>query len=204
MLKQVIKQYSVAFALGIGIIFFLLTFMMLTRIANWMFWLSVGVAAIAFLVVTFAGYIFANNIVDTYTFEVARNEPGIYRNLRIIQSKIGNIKDRAVVQTLSDICKNTPALLDRTKKNQPNDMLSAVTMINQWLETLTGTLDQYIDVQDNPNFHESPGVRLEKAKNAFIGVNAMFLNSIRLLEKGENVKFDVALKMMDASRYQIV
>lgn len=195
---------SVETSLAFGSLFFLITFVVCKYLANWDDLPAAGISATFFVLSSIGAFMIVNNIVDAYTMEIALKLQTVDERVDNVQAQIDKIDDSEFRILLRQICEHTNDLIMRTRENQPNSLSSVLTVLSNWLVTIDNGLKQYVDVQNNPVYHDNPIERLTKARQAFESFDSFLINSIRSLEKGDNVAFDVAVQMLDASRFSIV
>jgi hypothetical protein len=204
-LKQKIAQNAWLIALLAGAIVFGIAYNLLTGQAGWAWGAALLAAAILFVAVAAGVWLIANNVVDAYSLAAADDAQNVYRLIARIRQAQRQIQDRSLASALGDICKHTTDLVAYTRQKQPNNLLSCCTVLEKWLDMIVNTtLSQVLDLQAHPEYHKDSATSLAKAQQGFDGFNAFLLNSIKTITDGDNMEFENAAKMLDASRFIFV
>lgn len=202
-MKRIIAENAVVVALVAGAIMFLVANFAMSS-AGWQQPFGALGGAIAFLVTVIGAYAFTRNIVDAYTLQVAAKQEVVTGLLQEIESYFNRIQNKNAVDCLRRIDKHSFDLIDRTRQSQPNNLLSAVTVLENWLKLVRDLDKQYVDVEQHPEYQDNPETRLSNANAALESFDLFLLNSIKAIEKGDNVQFDIATKMLDSAKFHIV
>ncbi len=150
-------------------------------------------------------YIIANNVINAYTLETTEKERHIYQQLSKIRAQLPGIRDSEVTRLLEGVCEYTPELINRIRESQPKNLLSSLTVIEKWIDIAVDQgLSQYVDIQDNPSFVENPHEKLREGRDAFESLNTFLLNSIRTVKRGDVIAFNVAMDLLESTRFDIV
>jgi hypothetical protein len=203
-MKEYIAEHAVATALLAGVAVFLLANYVISGLAGWPPLVGAAGGAVAFVGTLIGVYVLTRNIVDAYTLQVAPKEEAVYGLLHEIEANLKQIQNRNTVAVLQRICKHSRDLVIRTRKSQPANLLSAVTVLENWLKMVRDLDQQYVDVQDHPEYQDNPEGRMTKANTALESFDLFLLNSIKTIEKGDQVQFDVATSMLDSTKFNIV
>ena len=203
-IKIILVQHSISLALGAGTLLFIGAFLLTSRYANWPILLAAGFATAAFVLGTAGVYVIANNIADAYALEVSIKGRALYDQISRVRDFVKQVRGRDIAENLNGICAHAADLVARTRKQQPDKLLSVTSGLLDWFQTLLTALDQYVDVQDHPGYHNEPAKKLAQGIQAFASFDKFLVNSIKTLEQGDNLDFEVAAKMLDATRFSII
>jgi hypothetical protein len=202
-MKQMIAEHAVAVALAAGAAVFVLANYMFGTVYNWPQPFGAVAGAIAFVITVMGVYGISRNIVDAYTLQVAAKQEVVMRLMREMESYFTRIQNKNAVDCLRRIDKHSFDLIQRTRQSQPNNLLSAVTVLENWLKVVCDLNEQYVDVEQHPEYQDNADARLAKANAALESFDLFLLNSIKAIEKGDNVQFDVATNMLDSAKFNI-
>jgi len=204
--KHFVGRNAVPITLIAAAIGFLSGYGVTTKLAGWTMMPALGVSVLMFIMVGGGVFAIATNIVSAYTLEAAMYEQqviGFINRMRSFSRSIKNVSFRKEVEHSGELILT---LIERTREGQPNNLYSCVLLLAKWLdETALKILPQYLDMQDHPEFQDNARDRMQKAEQAFETFNQGFLiANIKLIESGQNMAFDVAVQMMEASKHDRV
>jgi len=203
-MKRIIAEHAVFISLVAGAIMFIVANFVISGLAGWSPLIGVLGGAIAFVLTVIGMYAFARNIIDAYTLQIAAKQEVVMRLLQEVESYFKRIRNQDAVDCLRRIDKHSFDLIERTRESQPNNLLSAVTVLENWLKMVCDLDKQYVDVEQHPEYQDNPQARLTNANAALESFDLFLLNSIKAIEKGDNVQFDIATKMLDSAKFNIV
>lgn len=203
-MKQKIARHAVFVALFAGVIVFLAANFVITSLAAWPPLVGALGGAVAFVVTVVGAYAFVRNIVDAYTLQVAAKQEVVNGLLLQLEGYYKLIHSNMAVDKLRQIDIHAVDLIKRTGESQPNNLLSALTVLENWLRLVLTLNKQYVDVEQHPEYQDNPEARLTKADQALASFDLFLLNSIKTIEKGDSVQFDVATSMLDSTKFNIV
>ena len=169
--------------------------------------LAIAIAAVLFVIVTAAVWFVVDGRsskqaqLDAYQLEAEMKARAALAQVNAVKGYVGQIKNLQDAQLLRQTCDDAVQLFDRIRSGNPNSLESSATIMLEHLKALQGMLQQYVDIQDHPRFHDNPAEKLAQAQQSIAGFDQFLVNSIRLIEKGENVTFEVDLKQLDATRF---
>jgi hypothetical protein len=203
-MKRIIAEHAVFISLAFGAVLFLVAYFVISGLASWPPLVGALGAAIAFVITVIGTFAFTRNIVDAYTLQVAAKQQVVMGLLQKMESYYTRIKNKNAVDCLRRIDKHSFDLIERTRESQPNNLLSAITVLENWLKLVCDLNKQYVDVEQHPEYQDNPEARLTNANAALESFDLFLLNSIKAIEKGDNVQFDLATKMLDSAKFHIV
>lgn len=197
-IKAWISRYALPLAWTTGAIVFLLGFALASS-ANWSAVASFGVAVLLFIGGVAGVYIVASNIIDARTRDIVQNKQDIDRRLAIVTRQVESIHDADIVQRVMRISSHLEDLVALTEQSEPVAMATVVSTLNKWLEILERTVNQYVSMQDSPQYYEN-AARRQEAGEAFEAFDQFLLQSIRALKRGDEIDFDASLHMLESTR----
>src|SRR5262249_663330 len=126
------------------------------------------------------------------------------QRLKEIGSYKGKIKDQATAELVQQIGVDTRALFDRVRERSPNTMQSTVVIVSGHLDSIAAVARQYVDIQDNPRYHDNAEQLLRDGSAALKSFEEFLLNSIKLIERGDTLGYTTTLKQLEATRYAVI
>ena len=201
-----LTRYAIPIALLTGTGVFILAFLVL-RGTHLSPLVAIIIPAVLFVIVTAVVWFVVDGRtskqaqLDAYRLEAEAKAHAALAQVSTIRKFVGQIKSPQVAQLLTQTCDDAVQLFDRIRSGNPNSLTSSATIMLEHLKALQGMLQQYVDIQDHPRFHDNGAEKLAQAQQAIAGFDQFLVNSIRLIEKGENVTFEVDLKQLDATRF---
>jgi len=203
-MKRLIAEHAVFISLVAGAIIFLVAYLFISNLAGWGPLIGALGAAIAFVIAVIGTYAFTRNVVDAYTLQAAVKQAAVMQLLQEMESYYKRIQNKNALDCLRRIDRHSFDLIDRTRESQPNNLLSALTVLQNWLKLVCDLNKQYVDVEQHPEYQDNPEARLANANAALESFDLFLLNSIKAIEKGDSVQFDIATRMLDSAKFHIV
>lgn len=202
-LKSKIASFAWLIAIVVGAVVFVIAYNIVRGTGrDWP--LSLGIAAVLFLVSAIASWLLASNVVDAYTLDAADIRTQVFATLRSIRTEVRKVKHQPTVLLVQKLCSDCEALIERTRVKQPNNYLSTVQILEKLLpKVLDPGLSEYLDAQDNPQFNDNPDGEMRSARSAFTTFDDFLIRSIKTIEKGHNVDFDVAMSILESTKHNL-
>ena len=200
-------RFAIPLALvGGAIVFFVLLNQLLNQ-AYWPFLPAVVVSLVVCLIAA-AGLWFVLDSrpgsqveIDAYSVQAETELFGIRRQADRITDYARRIEKTDTAQLLRQTHDDLIVLLDTLEKKNPNARLSAATVLNGHMENLLRVLDQYVDIEQRPRFFDNPDGKKQQAEEGIKSFDTFLINSVKLLEQGDNIGFEAALKMLQPMQY---
>jgi hypothetical protein len=63
-------------------------------------------------------------------------------------------------------------------------------------------VEKYIDIEGYARYYENPSQKLQEIQEGFQSFDGYLVNSIKLINQGQNLILDVDLKMLEAAQYR--
>lgn len=139
---------------------------------------------------------------DTYTPGAARRKNEVLDQVRAIEGYESDIQDSNVRRLLTSICDNVRTLLERVEESSPTTLLSIAGNLKANLANLEAVIKQYIDIEQNPKYHDEPVRQLHEYQGALRSLDEQLLSHIRKVESGETLEVGIAAKMLQAAQYK--
>jgi len=103
---------------------------------------------------------------------------------------------------LNEMCNDTEELLRRIQKHHSSDLLSSATTLDGYITRMLPLVEKYVDIEDYARYYEDPYQKLQEIQEGFQSFDGYLVNSIKLINQGQNLVLDVDLKMLEAARYR--
>jgi predicted PurR-regulated permease PerM len=200
-------QRAITIALGVGAAAFIAALFLLQAIANWSVLAALIGAIVAFILAAAGAWLIADSRgtqqlqLDAYAVETQQKMQEALAKLAALRAYIPQIHDQETAHLLGQVCDDVEKLFERIRTNNANSLLSSAVIMSGHLTSLQWVFDQYIDIQQNPRYFDNPAEKFQKGGEALRSFDQYVMNSIRLLETGQNAQFEVAIKQLEASQY---
>jgi hypothetical protein len=201
-----LSRYAIPIALGAGAVVFLLAFLLLSQ-AGWSPLIVLIASAIFFILASLGSWLVIDSRsarqiqLEAYALEAEQMVRQARQKIGHIRQYASQIRDARTARTVQQITSDVEQLLARIRENNPNTLQSSVTVLLGHLENLTLLLDKYIDIQNHPRYYEDAQLKLQEGQTAVLGFEEFVVSSIQLVERGETLGYDVARKMLEATKF---
>ena len=138
---------------------------------------------------------------EAYALETQQKMREALTKLAALRAYIPQINDQETARLLGQVCDDVEKLFERIRTNNANSLQSSAVIMSGHLTSLQWVFEQYVDVQQYPRYFDNPDEALRKGAQALRSFDQYVVNSIRLLETGQNAQFEVAIKQLEASQY---
>ncbi|HSX00744.1 MAG TPA: hypothetical protein VLF67_00755 [Candidatus Saccharimonas sp.] len=125
----------------------------------------------------------------------------MHDELRDILALREHIADRSLRDLITQMVKDTQEVFTRLGVNSPSEVSTATVTFETHLQNVRDVLKQYIDVQNNPRYYESPSRALADGREAIEGFAEYVLASARRAGRSQLTMFNVNTKILSAQRY---
>ncbi|MBA3945092.1 MAG: hypothetical protein H0X37_11085 [Herpetosiphonaceae bacterium] len=199
-------QLAVPVALLGGVAVFGATFLVL-RSANWSLVISLLVASVLFLLAATGVWLMVDTRstrqveFDVYSAEAELKVRAVLKQLSEIRRHAATIVAPQTKQLIEQECADTEVLITRIRERNSNALLSTATILQGHIANLVVVIDQYVDIQQHPRYFDAPDEKLRQGEAAIAGFADFLVKSIKLVERGDTLGYDVALKMLEATKY---
>jgi hypothetical protein len=117
--------------------------------------------------------------------------------LRIIKQLKGlltQVRSPSVQYSLQQACDAVPELLARIRKTAPNTLYSSASALYGHLVSLSGVVEQYLDIQNKPPFYRDPQALMGGGEQAIQRFTEFTIESVRLVNQGELAQYQANLE----------
>lgn len=138
------------------------------------------------------------------TTEVSRRKHRILDQAALLTNLSSQSRSTTVQNLVVQIGNEIRTLMARIEERSPVSLLSSTGNILANLDRVETIIKQYLDVEQNPQYHDNPKAQLEQYERGLAAFEQQLFKSIRLLEGAENVTVDVAVKQLQAAEYRTI
>ncbi|MBE3558508.1 MAG: 5-bromo-4-chloroindolyl phosphate hydrolysis family protein [Ktedonobacteraceae bacterium] len=201
-----ISRYAIPIALGAGVVVFVIAFLLLGQ-AHWSPLVTLIAATVLFLLTALGTWFVVDSRsarqveFDAYALEAGQKVHETRQKIEQIRRYVAQIKAPQTAVHVRQICADAEALLIRLQEKNPNTLLSSATELSGVLDELALLLDKYVDMQNYPRYYEDAPLKLQEGQAAIAAFEEFVVNSVRLVEQGETLRYDVARKMLEAKKF---
>jgi hypothetical protein len=117
--------------------------------------------------------------------------------LRIVKQLKGlliQVRSPSVQYSLQQACDAVPELLGRIRKTAPNTLYSSASALYGHLVSLSGVVEQYVDIQNKPTFYRDPQALMQGGELAIARFTEFTIESVRLVNQGELAQYQANLE----------
>lgn len=129
-----------------------------------------------------------------YAEDASRKMDDALKAVRHIKSLLPQVQSPSVKHSLQQACEVVPELLNRVRKTAPNSLYSSAATLNGHLLSLTGVIEQYLDIQAKPQFYQDPGTLMRGGEEAIARFTSFAVESVRLVNQGDVAQYQANLE----------
>jgi hypothetical protein len=131
---------------------------------------------------------------DDYEQDAERKMGEALAVIRDIRKRLKEVSSPSAKHSLQQACDTVPELLNRVKATSPNGLYSSASQLAAHLSSLSGVLNQYLDIQRKPAFYLNPAELLAGGEQAFARFAEFSIDSVRLVNSGELAQYQANLE----------
>jgi len=131
---------------------------------------------------------------DDYEQDAERKMGEALAVIRDIRKRLKEVSSPTAKHSLQQACDTVPELLVRVKATSPNGLYSSASQLAAHLSSLSGVLNQYLDIQRKPAFYHNPAELLAGGEQAFARFAEFSIDSVRLVNSGELAQYQANLE----------
>jgi hypothetical protein len=204
---KALTRFAIFIALGGGAITFVVAFFLLQR-ANWPVVTALLISLVLFALATVGIWLMADSRsarqveMDAYALQAEQKAHAVLEQVQQVRSLLQRIQNYQSRTTLNEMCNDVEELLRRIQKHYASDLLSSATTLDGYIIRMLPLIEKYIDIEGYARYYESPQQKLQEIQEGFQSFDNYLVNSIKLINQGQNLVLDVDLKMLEAARYR--
>ena len=202
-----LARFALFIALGGGVITFVIAFFLL-RSANWSSVTALLISLILFVLATVGIWLLTDSRstrqveIDAYTLQARQEASEVLRQVQQVQLQLSRIQNYQTRTMLHEMCKDVEELLHRIQRYTPSDMLSSATTLSGYISRMQPLVEKYSDIEGSPRYYENPSQKLQEIQQGFQSFDGYLVDSIKLINHGQNLVLDVDLHMLEAAQYR--
>lgn len=203
---KVLARFAIFIALLGGAITFVIAFFLLQR-ANWPLVTALLISLVLFVVATVGIWLMADSRshreveMDVYALQAQQKAREVLRQVQQVRSMLQRIQNYQAKAILQEMCNDVEELLRRIQKHHASDLLSSATTLDGYIFRMLPLVEKYVDIEGYARYYENPQQKLQEIQEGFQSFDGYLVNSIKLINQGQNLVLDVDLKMLEAARY---
>jgi hypothetical protein len=118
----------------------------------------------------------------------------VLRIVKQVKGLLNQVQSPAVRHSLQQACEAVPELLTRVRKTAPNTLYSSASTLYGHLVSLSGVVEQYLDIQNKPAFYRDPHALMQGGELAIQRFTEFTIESVRLVNQGELAQYQANLE----------
>ncbi len=202
-----LTRFAIFIALGGGAIIFVIAFLLLQS-AHWSVVAALLISLVLFALATVGIWLLADSRstrqveMDAYTLQAEQKSSTVLRQVQQVRSLLQRIHNSQAKALLNEMCSDVEELLRRIQKHHSSDLLSSATTLDGYIVRMLPLIEKYIDIEGYARYYENPSQKLQEIQEGFQSFDGYLVNSIKLINQGQNLILDVDLKMLEAAQYR--
>jgi hypothetical protein len=200
-------RFAVPLALVGGAITFVIAYFLL-RNANWSVLPALLISLVLFALATLGIWYMADSRssrqveLDAYALQAEQKVQVVLRQVQQIRQLSQNIQTHPTVTQLQRMCGDVEELLRRIRQQNPTSLLSAATTLEGYIASIEPLVEKYIDIQAYRRYYENPDQKLREIQGCFSSFDGYLVESIKLINHGQNLVLNVDIQMLEAAQYR--
>jgi hypothetical protein len=200
-------RFAIPLALAGGAITNVIAYFLL-RNANWSVLPALLISLVLFALATVGIWYMADSRssrqveLDAYTLQAEQKVQVVLRQVQQIRQLSQNIQARRTMTQLQRMCSDVEELLCRIRKQNPTSLLSAATTLEGYIARMEPLVEKYIDIQAYRRYYEDPDQKLREIQGCFSNFDGYLVESIKLINHGQNLVLNVDIQMLEAAQYR--
>jgi hypothetical protein len=118
----------------------------------------------------------------------------VLRIVKQVKGLLNQVQSPTVRHSLQQACEAVPELLNRIRKTAPNTLYSSSSTLYGHLVSLSGVVEQYVDIQNKPAFYRDPHALMQGGELAIQRFTDFTIESVRLVNQGELAQYQANLE----------